>query len=115
MTIPRVDIGALSGDDPAAGSRVDDAIRSAACNQGMLTIAGLPELWTAGKVRATVHRVIGSGRERYSIPFFYEAAVNAVIAPLPRPDAAPFEPFYFGDFLWNTTTKFVEQRGIAHH
>lgn len=72
------------------------------------------ELWTAGKVRATVHRVIGTGRERYSIPFFYEAAVDAVIAPLPLPDAPPFEPFYFGDYLWNTTTKFVEQRGIAH-
>ncbi len=70
-------------------------------------------LWTAGRIRATVHRVIGAGQERYSIPFFYEAAVDAVIAPLPLPDAPGFEAFYFGDFLWDTTTKFVEQRGIA--
>ena len=72
------------------------------------------ERWTAGKIRATVHRVLGSGRERFSIPFFYEARVDAVIAPLPLPGAEPFEPFYFGDHLWETTTKFVEQKGIAH-
>ena len=72
------------------------------------------ERWTAGAIRATVHRVLGSGRERYSIPFFYEARVDAVIAPLPIPGAQAFEPFYFGDHLWETTTKFPEQRGIAH-
>ena len=72
------------------------------------------ERWTAGKIRATLHRVLGSGRERFSIPFFYEARVDAVIAPLPLPAAEPFEPFYFGDHLWETTTKFVEQKGIAH-
>ncbi len=72
------------------------------------------ERWTAGAIRATVHRVLGSGRERFSIPFFYEARVDAVIAPLPLPGAEPFEPFYFGDHLWDTTTKFVEQKGIAH-
>ena len=72
------------------------------------------ERWTAGKIRATVHRVLGAGRERFSIPFFYEARVDAVIAPLALPGALPFEPFYFGDHLWETTTKFVEQKGIAH-
>ena len=72
------------------------------------------ERWTAGAIRATVHRVLGSGRERYSIPFFHEARVDAVIAPLPLPGATPFAPFYFGDHLWQTTTQFVEQRGIAH-
>jgi isopenicillin N synthase-like dioxygenase len=72
------------------------------------------ERWTAGAIRATVHRVLGTGQERFSIPFFYEARVDAVIAPLPLPGAVAFEPFYFGDHLWETTTKFVEQRGIAH-
>ena len=61
-----------------------------------------------------MHRVLGAGRERFSIPFFYEARVDAVIAPLPLPGATPFEPFYFGDHLWDATTKFPEQRGIAH-
>ena len=72
------------------------------------------ELWTGGLIRATTHRVLGTGRERYSIPFFFEASVDAVIAPLPLPGAPPFEPFYFGDHLWAVTTRFVEQRGIAH-
>lgn len=72
------------------------------------------ELWTGGAIRATPHRVLGHGRERYSIPFFFEANVDAVIAPLPLPDAQAFAPFYFGDHLWAVTTRFVEQRGIAH-
>jgi isopenicillin N synthase-like dioxygenase len=72
------------------------------------------QLWTGGRIRATLHRVVGTGQLRHSIPFFYEAAVDAVIAPLPLPDAEPFEPFYFGDYLWDTTTRFVEQKGIAH-
>lgn len=72
------------------------------------------ERWTSGAIRATVHRVLGSGIERYSIPFFYEARVDAVIARLPIPGAEQFDPFYYGDHLWEAATKFVEQRGIAH-
>ena len=76
-------------------------------------IIGFPEE-TYETIRATTHRVLGHGRERYSIPFFFEASVDAVIAPLPLPGAQPFAPFYFGDHLWEVTTRFVEQRGIAH-
>lgn len=72
------------------------------------------ERWTSGRIRATMHRVLGSGQVRFSVPFFYEARVDAVIAPLPLPGAEPFEPFYFGDHLWDTCTGFLEQRGIAH-
>ena len=68
--------------------------------------------WCGGRIRATEHRVIGTGRERRSIPFFHEARADAEIAPLPLPGAAQFEPFLFGDYLWATTTKFVEFRGM---
>lgn len=70
------------------------------------------EQWSAGRIRATEHRVLGSGRERFSIPFFYEARADATIAPLPgdRPDL--FEPFEYGDFLWQRMTSFVEFRGM---
>jgi isopenicillin N synthase-like dioxygenase len=73
------------------------------------------ERWTGGQVRATIHRVLGSGTERFSIPFFYEPRPDAVIAPLPLQDVQEFEPFYYGDHLWETITKYnVEFRGIGH-
>jgi isopenicillin N synthase-like dioxygenase len=70
------------------------------------------EQWSAGRILATEHRVLGSGRERFSIPFFYEARADATIAPLPidRPDL--FRPFEYGDFLWQRVTSFVEFRGM---
>lgn len=70
------------------------------------------EQWSAGRIRATEHRVLGSGRERFSIPFFYEARADATIAPLPldRPDL--FTPFEYGDFLWKRMTSFVEFEGM---
>ena len=72
----------------------------------------LLERWTGGKIKATEHRVIGTGRERFSVPFFYEARVDAEIAPLPLAGAEAFEPFYFGDHLWASIVKFVEFHGM---
>jgi isopenicillin N synthase-like dioxygenase len=74
----------------------------------------LLERWTGGRVRATRHRVIAPKTARYSIPFFYEPRVDAEIAPLPLAGAAPFEPFLYGDYLWETATNFVEMSGIKH-
>lgn len=70
------------------------------------------ERWCAGRIKATEHRVIGTGRERMSIPFFYEARADAEIRPLPMDDAASFAPFFYGDYLWATTTQFVEFKGM---
>jgi isopenicillin N synthase-like dioxygenase len=70
------------------------------------------ERWCAGRIKATEHRVIGSGSERMSIPFFYEARADAEIGPLPMDGAAAFKPFLYGDYLWATTTQFVEFKGM---
>jgi len=70
------------------------------------------EHWSAGRIRATEHRVLGSGVERYSIPFFYEARADATIAPLPIDPPQRFAPFQYGDFLWKRITSFVEFRGM---
>jgi isopenicillin N synthase-like dioxygenase len=70
------------------------------------------ERWCGGRIQATEHRVIGAGRERMSIPFFYEARADAEIRPLPMDGAASFEPFFYGDYLWATTTQFVEFKGM---
>jgi isopenicillin N synthase-like dioxygenase len=70
------------------------------------------ERWSRGRIKATEHRVIGSGVERMSVPFFYEARVDALIAPLPVDPPDAFEPFLYGDYLWAMTTRFVEFNGM---
>jgi len=70
------------------------------------------ERWSGGRIRATEHRVIGAGTERFSIPFFYEARADAAIAPLPHDPPQSFAPFLYGDYLWARMTDFVEFRGL---
>jgi isopenicillin N synthase-like dioxygenase len=70
------------------------------------------ERWCGGRLRATEHRVVGSQLQRYSIPFFYEARADATIRPLPIDAAESFEPFLFGDYLWERIVRFVEFRGM---
>jgi isopenicillin N synthase-like dioxygenase len=80
--------------------------------EGTLTVnfGKLMQRWTDGRIKATEHRVLGSAEERFSIPFFYEPRVDAEIAPLPGGEN--FAPFLFGDYLWETTTKFIEFQGL---
>ncbi len=73
----------------------------------------LLQRWTGGANQTPIHRVIGVGTERFSIPFFREPSVNAVISHIPG-CGAPFEQDIYGDHLWEATVGFVEQRGIAH-
>lgn len=79
-----------------------------------VNFGGLLERWSGGKVRATAHRVLGLGQERYSVPFFFEPRPSTVIAPLPIEGIRPFAPFQYGDHLWATTTKFPENFGLGH-
>ena len=42
------------------------------------------EVWSGGRFRATLHRVVmSSDRDRYSVPFFYESNLDARVKPLP--------------------------------
>lgn len=84
---------------------LDDAI--------VVNFGALLERWTSGHVRATPHRVRSAAATRYSIPFFYEPRVDAVIEPLPLPDAVPFEPFSYGDHLWSAMAAFPNFVDIA--
>ena len=55
-----------------------------------------------GRLISTPHRVINAtGRERYSVPFFFDPHVSTEIAPLAGTGAPKFEPLIFGDFLRN--------------
>jgi isopenicillin N synthase-like dioxygenase len=82
--------------------------------EGTLAVnfGGLLQRWTGGRVRATRHRVIGHGAPRYSIPFFYEPAADALIETLPLPDAPHITPFRYGDHLWSAMLRFPEFRGL---
>lgn len=68
--------------------------------------------WTGGRVKATEHRILGSGTLRHSIPFFFEPRVDARIAPLPLGGVDPFAPFHYGDHVWAEMVNFVEFRGL---
>jgi isopenicillin N synthase-like dioxygenase len=82
--------------------------------EGLLAVnfGKILERLSVGRIRATRHRVIGYGRERKSIPFFYEPRADAEFRPLPSDTSDSFEPFFYGDYLWATTTKFVEFRHL---
>lgn len=55
---------------------------------------------TNGILRSTPHRVINaSGRERYSVPFFFDPDVNVDVIPLPGTGEARFPPIRFSQFL----------------
>jgi isopenicillin N synthase-like dioxygenase len=71
----------------------------------------LLERWTGGFVRATPHRVVGTARGRTSIPFFYEPAVAARITPLAG--AALFEPFLYGDYVWQRMQSFPDYQHLG--
>ncbi|MDA9009347.1 isopenicillin N synthase family oxygenase [Alphaproteobacteria bacterium] len=80
----------------------------------VINFGGLLERWIGGKIKATRHRVIGQNQKRYSVPFFFEPRPSTLIEPLPITGIEPFEPFLYGDHLWATTTKFIENYGLEH-
>ena len=65
--------------------------------------------WSGGRIKATPHRVLGTLGERISVPFFFEPAVDAVIAPL-TPGRG--QPFVYGDFLWSRMVRFPNFHGV---
>jgi isopenicillin N synthase-like dioxygenase len=72
--------------------------------------------WSNGRMLATPHRVVNrSGRERWSVPFFYDPNVTSVIEPLPScidADTPPaYEPLVYGDFVRHQ----LESSYLHHH
>jgi isopenicillin N synthase-like dioxygenase len=107
----------LLAQDGVAGLQAEDAAGTwvdVPPTDGTLAVnfGGLLERWTGGRIRATRHRVIGLGRPRHSIPFFYEPAADAVIRSLPLPDAPQVPAFRYGDHLWTAMLQFPEFRGL---
>ncbi len=83
--IPVIDLGALESDS-------------------LVNVGDMLHRWSNGLLRSTPHRVInGSGKSRYSCPFFFDPSVKTLVTPLPSCVSAGQKPRFqsinFGDFL----------------
>jgi isopenicillin N synthase-like dioxygenase len=50
----------------------------------IVNIGDLLEGWTNGRFKATQHRVVNTGQERYSLPMFFAVDYHTVVEPLPQ-------------------------------
>ena len=94
-------VGGLQVQTPGGSAWIDVPPRRLAF---VLNTGSMMRRWSNGRLLATPHRVINrSGRERYSVAFFFDPGVATVIEPLPScvgPDRpARYEPVNFGQFL----------------
>jgi isopenicillin N synthase-like dioxygenase len=75
----------------------------------VVNVADILMRWTDGILRSTPHRVRNfSGRARYSLPYFYDPDMNAVVSRLPGANAtAPprWGPVRFGDYVMERLDK----------
>ena len=72
--------------------------------------------WTNGRFMATPHRVVPTGRERYSLAFFFNPSWDTVADPMPScvgPDNPPrFKPVKFLDYReWYLDQNFLDRTG----
>lgn len=69
----------------------------------VVNIGDVFETWSGGQFKSTQHRVINTGRERYSMPLFFGLDYHAVIEPLEKfrtPETiAKYPPMKAGDHL----------------
>ena len=69
----------------------------------VMNVGDMLHRWSNGRLRSTPHRVLNrGGRERYSVPFFFDPHVSTVIRPLGDPPR--FDPIEFGDFVRSQLT-----------
>lgn len=73
----------------------------------VVNLGDLMQIWSGGLYRATPHRVLSPGVERFSIPYFYEPRYEAVITP---PGEAHFT---YREHLVRKIAGFTEFRGVA--
>lgn len=69
----------------------------------IVNIGDCLEAWSGGRFKSTQHRVVNTGRERYSMPLFFATDYHTVIEPLPAyrtPEAvAKYPPIVAGEHL----------------
>ena len=69
----------------------------------IVNIGDIFEAWSGGRFKSTQHRVVNSGRERYSVPLFFGLDYHATVQPLEKfrtPEALEkYPPFKAGEHL----------------
>lgn len=104
---PHTDFGALTllAQDPVGGLEVlspegDWLAVPFIADAFVVNVGDMLHRLSNGRLRSTPHRVINrSGRERWSVAFFFDPDVTATIAPLPGTGTARFDPIRFDTFL----------------
>ena len=86
----------------------------------VVNVADLLSYWSGGRWPSTPHRVLNnrSGKDRYSIPFFFDMSMETVVEPLHayapgvKPIAGP-GPVCYGDYVMERFDKNYAYRGGA--
>lgn len=86
----------------------------------VMNVGDMLHRWSNGLLKSTPHRVTNrTGRERYSVPFFFDPDVSTVIAPLPscitEDNPAHFAPVLFEDFLRSQLEASYANHAAANH
>lgn len=100
---PHTDYGCLTllATDGAPGLEVETADGwvpvAVPPGQFVINFGEMLDMWTAGRIKATPHRVIGGARERISVPLFFNPSWDANVAP-PGASAIEAGPYLEGRF-----------------
>ena len=73
----------VNGDECNPSKRKWAKIKSPPSGHVIVNLGKNLEIWSGGKFKATLHRVVLDGiEERFSVPFFYESNLDLKVKPL---------------------------------